>query len=208
MVARVALMLSERLGCRKGVPAAARPGCKGPPEPARGALIDDGERCSGSPASWRCSRDATTAMTRMMITATAATRGIENQKRFSKVSRDRSRLLDPPFPVPELPVYVSAQGIHAAIDVPFQGIDVSLQGFHLPRVHLLALQLVLALGEAGHLRPPIILLGHVSSSLKGLVMLDREVVPPGAAAFRVAPMTGGHPWKTTARGLVGFRSLG
>ena len=32
-------------------------------------------------------------MTRIMITATPATRGIENQKRFSKVSRDRSRLL-------------------------------------------------------------------------------------------------------------------
>ena len=39
-------------------------------------------------------------------------------------------------------------------------------------------------------------------------MLDGEVAPPGAAAFQVAPETGGHPWKTTARGLVGFRVPG
>ena len=33
----------------------------------------------------------------------------------------------------------------------------------------------------------------------------REVVPPGAAAFRVGPKTGGRPWKTTARVDMGFR---
>ena len=93
MVAWAAVMLSERSGCRKGVPAAVKPGCKGPPELTQGASIDEGERCSGSPGSWRCSRDTMTAMSRTKITATAATRGIENQKRFSKVSRDRSSLL-------------------------------------------------------------------------------------------------------------------
>ena len=142
-----------------------KPGDKGPTEPAMGASIDERERCSGSPGSDRCSRDAIAAMTRMMIKAAAVTRGIEYQKRFWGGVPGPFQAAHPPVPVPDLAIRFSSQGIQAAIHVPLQGIGIPPQGFHVPgRIHLLSLQLVLPLGQAGHLRPPIILWCHVSSS--------------------------------------------
>ena len=103
-----------------------------------------------------------------MITATAATRGIENQKRFSRVSRDRSRLLTRRSPSLNCRSVMSLRRESMRRSTSLFKASPSLRraSTFLVRVPLLPLQLVLTLGQAGHLRPPIILGGHVSSSLK------------------------------------------
>ena len=109
-------------------------------------------------------------MIRMMTTATAADEGHRGPEKVLEGVSGPFQAAHPPIPVPGLGVHLSSQGIHAAIDVPFQGIDIPPQGFRVPvRIPLLPLQLVLALGQAGQLWPPIVLGGSCVFLLKGLV---------------------------------------
>ena len=55
---------------------------------------------SGSADSRRCSRDTMTAMTRTMIMAMAATRGIEGPEEVLQGVSGPFQAAHPPFPVP------------------------------------------------------------------------------------------------------------
>ena len=198
-------MPPERRGCRKCVPANNETPWQGPPEPAMGALIDDGERCSGSAGSRRCSRDATIAMTRTMITATAATRGIENQKRFSKVSRDRSRLLTLRSPSLNCrSVSLRRESMRRSTSL-FKASTSRLRASIFLFESLCCAPVGPGAGPGGPSPAANHPVGSCLFLLKGLVMLDREAVPPGAAAFRAGPKTGGRRPGTTARVDMGFR---